>query len=353
MTGTANVTLTVGRIADVPVPLVDPKVQGRIDELMALCDRLEEQHGTREATRDRLTTATLSRLTAPDTDEQSFRDHARFALDTLPALTARPDQIKALRQTILDLAVRGQLVEQEPADEPASALLDQISRQRELMAQSGRFKNLKQIDAIENNDALFPLPSRWALARFGDIASIKSNLVDPKGFGDLPLIAPDNIEGWSATLLPFGKVRDSGVFSSKHRFFEGSILYSKIRPNLAKVVKVDFEGLCSADMYPISSHIDRDFLVTFMITPLFVDQTVIEANRVAMPKINQHCLSNILVPIPPINEQRRIVAKVNELLALCDHLEANLQQADNKRARLLEALLAEALAPADKALEAA
>ena len=106
-------------------------------------------------------------------------------------------------------------------------------------------------------------------------------------------------------------------------------------------------------MYPISSHIDRDFLVTFMITPLFVDQTVIEANRVAMPKINQHCLSNILVPIPPINEQRRIVAKVNELLALCDHLEANLQQADNKRARLLEALLAEALAPADKALEAA
>jgi type I restriction enzyme S subunit len=98
----------------------------KVDELMALCDQLEAARTAREATRNRLTTASLTRLTAPDTDAETFRSHARFTLDVLPALTTRPDQIKTLRQAILNLAVQGKLVEQSPADEPASVLLRRI-----------------------------------------------------------------------------------------------------------------------------------------------------------------------------------------------------------------------------------
>ena len=121
---------------------------------MALCDRLEAARAEREATRDRLTAASLARLNAPDPDPATFATHARFALDNLPALTTRPDQIKQLRQTILNLAVRGKLVPQDPTDEPASELLRRIA--------GGWTPELRANKMLE----IFPEPSigwDWAL----------------------------------------------------------------------------------------------------------------------------------------------------------------------------------------------
>ena len=116
-------------LARLPFPLPplaeQHRIVAKVDELMALCDRLEAARAEREATRDRLAAASLARLNAPDPD--TFHDDARFALDALPALTTRPDQIKQLRQTILNLAVRGKLVPQDPNDEPASELLKRIA----------------------------------------------------------------------------------------------------------------------------------------------------------------------------------------------------------------------------------
>ena len=128
------ITLTSGRIGASPFPLPplaeQHRIVAKVDELMALCDRLEEARKTREETRDKLTAASLARLTAPDTTPEDFPAHAAFALEALPALTTRPDQIKTLRQTILNLAVRGKLVEQDPADEPAVQLLKRIEEQQ-------------------------------------------------------------------------------------------------------------------------------------------------------------------------------------------------------------------------------
>ena len=127
--------MTKEKIEQLPFPLPplaeQHRIVAKVDELMALCDRLEEARKTREETRDRLTAASLARLTAPDTTPEDFPTHAAFALEALPALTTRPDQINALRQTILNLAVRGNLVKQDPADEPASQLLKRIEEQRE------------------------------------------------------------------------------------------------------------------------------------------------------------------------------------------------------------------------------
>jgi type I restriction enzyme, S subunit len=102
----------------------------KVDELMALCDELEMARAEREATRDRLTAASLARLNLPHPD--TFRDDARFTLDALPVLTARAAQIRHLRQTILNLAVRGKLTPQDPNDEPASELLKRLAPQNRL-----------------------------------------------------------------------------------------------------------------------------------------------------------------------------------------------------------------------------
>ena len=121
-------------VYDLPLsvpPLAEQhRIVAKIDELMALCDRLEVARIEREATRDRLAASSLARLDAPDPDPMVFRNHAAFALENLTPLTTRRDQIKALRQTILNLAVRGKLVVQDPKDEPASELLKRITKKK-------------------------------------------------------------------------------------------------------------------------------------------------------------------------------------------------------------------------------
>ena len=118
------------------------RIVAKVDELMALCGRLEETRAAREDTRDRLTRASLTRLSAPDADVPTFRSHARFAIDALPALTARADQVKHLRQVILSLVVRGKLVEQDPADEPASELLKRIKAEKAQLVKAGKIRKL-------------------------------------------------------------------------------------------------------------------------------------------------------------------------------------------------------------------
>ncbi|NPV23926.1 restriction endonuclease subunit S [Bradyrhizobium aeschynomenes] len=256
-----------------------------------------------------------------------------------------PDAIARLRRFILDLAVRGKLVAQDPNDEPASELLRRVGVQFAQQVHDGKLNKPKPVTPISTSDYLFDLPGNWRWARFNEIASIQSNLVNPRQYQNMPHIAPDNIESWTARLLPYSTIKESGVFSGKHLFYAGAILYSKIRPNLAKATKVDFDGLCSADMYPIVALIDPDFLLKFMVSEAFVSQAVSEDNRLAMPKINQSALSEILVPVPPLAEQQRIAAKVNELMELCDHFEVSRTARDAMRDRLVAASLARLSAP--------
>ena len=156
-----------------PFPLPPLAEQHRIvvkvDELMALCDRLEVARTKREATRDRLAATSLARLDAPDPDPMVFRNHAAFAFENLSPLTTRRDQIKALRQTILNLAVRGKLVAQDPNDEPAAELLKRVAADRLKLEKSGSIKKSKPLPKADTSDAPLDLPAGWTWARFPEI----------------------------------------------------------------------------------------------------------------------------------------------------------------------------------------
>jgi type I restriction enzyme S subunit len=159
MIGTANVSLNIGKVSDLPVPLVSPSVQQKVDDLMALCDRLVTARAERESKRDRLTAASLARLNAPD--PETFAADAHFALDALATLTARRDQIKELRQTILNLAVRGKLVPQDPKAEPASELLKRIAKEKERLVKEGKTKRQDPLPEPDFDQAPFELPVSW------------------------------------------------------------------------------------------------------------------------------------------------------------------------------------------------
>ena len=156
----------------------------------------------------------------------------------------------------------------------------------------------------------------WAKKRFDEVATIKSNLVDPATFPDFPHIAPDNIEKKTGVLLEYHTVSEDGVTSGKHRFYPGQILYSKIRPYLSKVVVVDFDGLCSADMYPIEAKGNTKCLWYYMLSEEFLEQASTAGSRSVLPKINQKELSALTVVLPTLSdEQTEIVHILDDLLA--------------------------------------
>ena len=143
------------------------RIVAKVDELMAVCDQLDKARAEREVTRDRLMTASLARLNNPD--PETFQDDARFALDALPAMTARTDQIKRLRQTILNLAVRGKLVPQDPKDEPVSELLKQMTKERTWLVQA-RSMRAPLLNEDDKPAIDLPLPTTWKQVTVAEVA---------------------------------------------------------------------------------------------------------------------------------------------------------------------------------------
>jgi type I restriction enzyme, S subunit len=181
MIGTANVTLTLGKIAEVPVPILAPAVQRRVDELMALCDQLEAAQQERERRRERLANASLQRLNQPavDATPETQRQHARFHLHHLPRLTTRSEHIKAIRQTILNLAVRGKLTKPDTADEPVATLLAKFQAKRLRVLK----KPLKNGAAFSNDSDCWgiQLPVGWAWSRLGHLCTKTGSGSTPAG----------------------------------------------------------------------------------------------------------------------------------------------------------------------------
>ena len=177
------------------------------------------------------------------------------------------------------------------------------------------------------------VPETWNVMRFGRCATIKSNLVDPSQYSDYPQISPESIEKDSNHIIEYKTVKESGVISWNHLFFKGQIIYSKIRPLLNKVTIAPFNGLCSADMYPIETNNNADFIVHMMLSIYFTAQVgQVTETRVKMPKINQNELNAIIVAIPPLKEQKKIADYLH-------YKNDTIEKMINKRQNLIDKLL--------------
>lgn len=235
-------------------------------------------------------------------------------LDTLQQQYA--SNITSLNKKILDLAVMGKLVPQDPNDEPASVLLKKIAEEKQKLIKEGTIKKQKALPAITEDEIPFDIPESWEWVRFSDVIEIESNLVNPEDYKDYLQIGPDCIEKGTGKLIKKRTVKDAGIASPNHLFFEGQIIYSKIRPNLRKVVLAPADGLCSADMYPLATKLNHQFLIYYMLTDVFTSSVLTSDTRALLPKVNQKQLSKVLIPIPPLKEQDRIQEKVTRILEI-------------------------------------
>lgn len=172
------------------------------------------------------------------------------------------------------------------------------------------------------------IPAEWSVVPFSKFARVSANLVNPSDYQDYLQVSPENIEKDSGKLLPCKTVSEVGVESWNHFFHKGQILYSKIRPKLNKVCIAPFDGLCSADMYPIDTDNISKFVVYTILSNDFNQQVaMITENRVKMPKINQKELSKIIVVLPADRmEQQEIVDYLDGECGKIDALIAKKQQ---------------------------
>ncbi len=339
-------------VAGVPFslpPLAEQhRIVAKVDELMALCDRLEVARAEREATRDRLATASLARLNAPDPDPSVFQGHAAFAFDNLAPLTTRLDQIKALRQTILNLAVRGKLVEQDPADEPASELLKRITAEK-----VGGRKKTKPTTNLTSSITGWDVPQGWVII---DLQSVCASITDgdhlppPKTESGIPFLVIGNVRSQTIEFegSRFVSPEYYEALDPIRRPRSGDLLYTLVGSYGIPIVVRDDQPFCVQRHIGIlrpSKLIDVLFLARAMESRLVFEQAIACATGIAQKTVPISGLRRLLIPLAPLAEQHRIVAKVDELMALCDRLEANIATGDNTRCRLLDTLLHEVLSP--------
>ena len=332
------------------------RIVAKVDELMALCDRLETARKEREATCDRLTAASLARLNAPDPDPAIFQNHAAFALNNLTPLTTRPDQIKALRQTILNLAVRGQLVEQDPEDEPAGELLKRIAAERNDLVSQKAIRREKPLAAIDADEPPFKVPSGWEWSRIGEAVLFTqygtSTKSSPSEQG-VPVLTMGNIQDGMVIWRNEKRIPDTAEELPALYLKKFDLLYN--RTNSAELVGKTGIYLGEDDCRTFASYLIRLRVSCEHFSPYFLNLTMntsefretqivpLIKKQTGQANVNGTALKNMLVPVPPLAEQHRIVAKVDELMAVCDRLEAGLVAGEETRGRLVEAVLQRAL----------
>ncbi len=332
--GTSVPALSQGVLADIIVgvpPLAEQdRISAKVDELMALCDRLEAQQADAESAHTQLVQALLDSLTQASDATDFAANWQRLAEHFHPLFTTEPS-IDALKQTLLQLAVRGKLVPQDPNDEPASELLRRITEERESCVAGRRSAKHTALPSTDDTDKTFELPSGWEWVRLQQIISVSSGdglvSANMKAEGEIPVYGGNGVTGHhdkknidKATLV-IGRVG----------YYCGSI---HLTPASAWIT----------DNALIVSFSEENLYKNFLFWLLKGTNLKERENATAQPVISGRKIYPIVLAIPPLAEQHRIVAKVDQLMALCDQLKTRLTQARQLNEQLASTLIEQAVA---------
>ena len=327
------------------------RIVARVEALMRLCDALEAK-GQLEATQHaQLVSTLLGTLTASTTPEELAAHWQRVA-QHFDLLVDRPEAIDALEQTLLQLAVRGLLVPQDPTDEPASALLQKIRAEKDRLIATGQIKRDKPLPPITDEEKPFELPVGWAWVRLGGVAlQGPSNGLSPK-----PQELPTDVRclSLSATTQGFFKPEcfkyvDVSSQAAQQFFLKNGDLLIQRGNSLEYVgIAAIYDGPDDAYIYPdlmmrlqLSTCVKTEFIHTMLVCAdgRSYFQRNATGTQGTMPKVNQATVAGAPIPLPPLAEQSRIVTRVTALRRLCADLRQRLAERQSVQARLAEALL--------------
>lgn len=265
---------------------------------------------------------------------------SQLLLKHFDLLAQAPDGVKRLRELILTLAVQGKLVPQDPSDEPASVLLERIRAEKDRLVAEGKIKRDKPLPPITEEEKPFELPKGWAFCRLGDLLlSIRSGGTPSKQNpsywdGDIPWASVKDLGFGDPIASTQDKITREGLEAGSELAPAGSVLICT-RMGLGKIGEALIDTAINQDLKAVTlgRGVDKQYFINYFKTLSVVGSGMTVAG------IRQEELLGFLVPLPTESEQPRIVARVEELMRLCDALEAKGQLDATQHAQLLQTLL--------------
>jgi type I restriction enzyme, S subunit len=357
--GQGQPNLNIDIISETPVPLPPLAEQklivAKIDRLMAQCDELENLGGDRNQKRITIHTAAINRLLAAQ-ETSDFSTAWDFIQQHFSELYSVKENVAELRKAILQLAVMGKLVPQDPNDQPASELLKAIELEKQKLVEEGEINKLKPMPKINLNEVPYQLPKQWEWTRLGSVV-ISSHagrspqcLPRPRidyEWGVLKVSAvswgafnPDENKALPPGMQPRpeDEVKVGDFLLSRANTEElvaRSVVVTHTPPNLMisdKTVRLI-----------VSSQVDKQFINVAHLSNYARTYYASNASGTSssMKNVSREIMYQVPIPLPPLAEQFRIVAKIEQLMALCDRLEQQIDAATDKRTELLNALMAQ------------
>ena len=347
--GSAIPYLKLGDITDPLIPLPplpeQSRIVTRVEELMRLCDALEVKGQLQAAQHAQLVSTLLGTLTASTTPEE-LADHWQRVAQHFDLLLDRPAAIDALEQTLLQLAVRGLLVPQDPTDEPASALLQKIRAEKDRLIATGQIKRDKPLPPITDEEKPFELPVGWEWVRLQQAYDVRDGTHDTPKYQStgFPLVTSKNLYGGVLDLSDVKLISpaDHEQISARSRVNRDDILFAMIG-SIGNPVIVDTDTEFSVKNVALFK-----YYAAALSCPKYL-LLVLQAEAAGMKEraaggvqsfISLGQLRSSVVALPPLSEQSRIVSRVTALRRLCADLRQRLAERQSVQARLAEALVA-------------
>ena len=263
-----------------------------------------------------------------------------------------PNSVQKMRELILQLAVQGKLVPQDPHDEPASELLKKIKAEKEKLIKKGKIKKQKPLPPISDNEIPYELPPGWEWARLGNLAEVnpRNYLTDETGVSFVPM---NLIQDGFANSHQMQRRKWREVKSGFTHFKENDVGLAKITPcfqNRKSAVMrnlINGYGAGTTELHIVRSYgraLLSEFLLALFKTARFIEEgTSTFTGTAGQQRVKKSFIENLVLGFPPFGEQKRIVEKVDQLMKLCDELESKLTQSQKHSELLLQAVLHETL----------
>jgi type I restriction enzyme S subunit len=348
--GAAQPNISREKIINTIIPLPplaeQHRIVAKIDQLMTRCDELEKLRAEHEQKRLAVHNAALNRLLAAQ-ERDSFAEAWQFITRHFNQLYSVKENVAELRKTILQLAVMGKLVPQNPNDPPASELLMEIEAEKYRLVKERMIKKAKPLPEIKPEEVPYVLPEGWKWVRFNDVLDVRDGTHDTPKYVEIgyPLITSKNLYTGKLSFedVKFISEEDHKKICERSAVDVGDILFAMIG-SIGNPVIVDCEDEFSIKnmalfKFYIAGKPDKQYLHYFL--RLAQENMKATSSGAVQSFVSLGFLRSYLYPLPPLSEQQRIVAKIDQLMALCYHLEQQIDAATTKQSVLLNAVMAQ------------
>ncbi|EMA2413745.1 restriction endonuclease subunit S [Vibrio vulnificus] len=328
----------INTVIALPSTAEQHRIVAKVDELMTLCDQLEQQTAASIEAHQVLVTTLLETLTNSADANELMQNWARIS-EHFDTLFTTEESIDQLKQTILQLAVMGKLVPQDPNDEPASELLKRIAEEKAQLVKEKKIKKQKVLPPISDDEKPFELPNGWEWCRLGEVINLVSGQ---------HLKPSEYTENSEANSVPYitGPAEFGSIFPTYSKYTlekralaqAGHILITCKGAGLGKLNRAKQTMAISRQLMAIEPvFLDSDFLYNVLDCQYNYFQS--KGVGIAIPGISRDDVTHMGVSLPPLNEQKRILVKLSELMNVCDLLKSRLIKSKNLQLHLTDAIV--------------